>query len=370
MERIGIGIAGFGFIGRVHALAFTSVPFYYGELPFLPEIRGICTSRDETARRAQEETGISFVTPSLDELCSSDDIDVMVVALPNAFHRRAVEKAAQYHKAIYCDKPLAMNLAEAKDIRAIILDHHLIFGMSFQNRFAPPILRAKQLIGEGFLGEVYRIRATYLHSGYGDPQRPMSWRLRKDLAGGGALYDLGSHGVDLIRFLLGEMRVVSARGKTFIPERPVSVNSNKREAVLVDDWSQVDFELRSGAPGTLETSRFATGSCDELRLEIEGQKGALRYHSLQPNYLEVYDSTRNSGPYGGDRGFQFIETVQQYPAPNKIPGKFAVGWDRFHIASAHDFLLRLAGKESIGATIDDGVKVQEFLETAYQLMGY
>jgi len=370
MKRVGIGIAGYGYIGNIHALAFQSLPYYYTDLPFLPEIRGICTSRPDTAIKAQEETGVPFVTSSIDELCERKDIEIIVVALPNVLHLEVVEKAARAGKAVYCDKPLAMSMEEAIKMKQMVDETTLIFGMSFQNRFVAAIWRAKQFIDEGLVGEIYRVRGAYLHSGYGDPSRPMSWRLRKEIAGGGALADLGSHLADLVHYLVGNTTVIAARGRTFITERPSQVHSPNLEKVLVDDWSQVDFELDNRAPGIIEVSRFSTGSCDEMRLEIEGSRGTLRFNSTQPNYLEVYDNRKLSGPLGGERGFQLIETTQQYPYPNRIPGKSAVSWIRSHIACAHDFLQKFGGWASIGASIDDGIQVQKFLETSYRLMGY
>jgi len=370
MKKVGIGIAGFGFIGNIHALAYQSLPFYYTDLPYLPEIRGICTSRPDTAIKAQQDTGVQFVTSSIDELCERRDIDIIVVALPNQYHLEAVLKAARAEKAIYCDKPLAMNLDEALKMKQSVLQAQVVFGMSFQNRFVAAILRAKQLIDNGFIGEIFRVRSVYLHSGYEDPTRPMSWRLRKEVAGGGVLADLGSHLCDLVHYLIGNTTVVAAKGKTFIKERSSTDQTQELEKVLVDDWSQVDFVLDNQAPGTIEVSRFATGSCDEMRLEIEGSLGAIRFNSMQPNFLEIFDNRKMAGAYGGERGFQKIESVQQYPYPNRIPGKFAVGWVRSHIACAHDFLQKFAGEPSLGATIDDGIKVQEFLDTSYCLMGY
>ena len=263
-----------------------------------------------------------------------------------------------------------MNLDEALKMMQIIDQAKVVFGISFQNRFVAAILRAKKLIQDGFVGEIFRVRGAYLHSGYGDPTRPMSWRLRKEIAGGGALVDLGSHLFDLIYYLLGNIKVTNAHGKTFITERVSEIQKQNLEKVFVDDWSQIDFEFDNHAPGTIEVSRFATGSCDEMRLEIEGSLGAIRFNSMQPNFLEIYDVRKMTGAYGGERGFQMIESVQQYPYPNRIPGKFAVGWIRSHIACAHDFLQKFAGKPSIGATIDDGIKVQELLGVSYRLMGY
>ncbi len=370
MEKIGIGMIGYGFIGRIHALAFSSLPYYYGELPALPEILGICTSSPQSAQKAGEEIGVDFVTHRLDELLAREDIQIVVVATPNIHHREAVEKAVEKGKAVYCDKPLAMNLAEAKAVAETVDRSGIPFGMAFQYRFIPALMRARELIEVGKVGEIFRARVAYLHSGYIDPARPMKWRLRREMAGGGALADLGSHVVDLVHFLVGDTQVTSARTRTFIDERPVEASSSKREKVLVDDWCEVAFHLSGGAEGTIEASRFATGSCDEIRLEIEGSKGSIRFNSMQPNYLEFYDNFLPKGSYGGQRGFQHIEAVQQYPPPNLFPGKNAIGWVRYHIACAHDFLMRYGGKACLGAGTADGVRVQRFLEDAYRLSGY
>ncbi len=370
MERIGIGMVGYGFIGRIHALAFSSLPYYYEELPALPEIRGICTSSPRSAQAAGEESGVHFVTHQLEELLAREDIEVVVIATPNIFHREEVEKAVEAGKAVYCDKPLAMNLAEAETIAKTVDRSGVPFGMAFQYRFIPALLRAGELIGEGKLGEIFRARVAYLHSGYVDPSRPMKWRLRREMSGGGALADLGSHVVDLVHYLVGETEVTNARARTFIKERPVEAGSSRREKVGVDDWCEVAFTLAGGAEGTIEASRFATGSCDEIRVEIEGSRGSIRFHSMQPNYLEFYDNAGLRGPYGGNRGFQHIEAVQQYPPPTRIPGKNAIGWVRYHIACAHDFLMRHAGRPHLGAGTVDGVRAQRFLEDAYRLSGY
>jgi len=362
MEKIGIGIVGFGFIGRVHALAFSSAPYCYHDLPYLPEIRGIATSRPETAQKVKEETGVALATSSFSELIAREDIDIVVVALPNALHREVVEEAARAKKAIYCDKPLSSNLEGAEVIERVVKEENVPLGVVFQNRFVPALWRAKELIQEGFLGEILRFRALYLHSGYLDVERPLTWRLDRKLSGGGALLDLGSHLVDLLFYLGGEEPHLKASwGRTFIPER-------KGKEIKVDDWSVVLFDLAGGGEGSIESSRISTGSADELRLEIEGKKGAIRYNSMQPNYLAVYDLKDKASPLGGDRGFKALECISQFPPPFALPGKFPVGWINAHVACAHDFLLRLAGREARGATVEDGMKVQRFIEDAYHSM--
>ena len=126
------------------------------------------------------------------------------------------------------------------------------------------------------------------------------------------------------------------------------------------------FELQNGAIGTLEASRVATGSNDEYRIEIHGEKGSIKFNSMQPNFLEVYDTRDPSGPIGGRRGYTAIETVQRYPKPaTQFPGpKFSIGWLRYHAGSAMDFITNIVEGKKPEADIYAGYKVQEVLEAA------
>ncbi len=202
-RELGVGMVGFGFIGKVHAHAFHSLPLFYDPAPARVRLVGVCTSREETANHAQERAGSDFATTRFEDLLACDNIDIIDVATPNHLHRDQVLAALAAGKHVYCDKPLTVSLADA---RAMVAGARarpdLSHGMAFHCRFVPATMRARQLMAEGALGRVYHFRGAYLHSGYEDPGRPMSWRLSKE-AGGGALSDLGSHIVDLMGWLLG-----------------------------------------------------------------------------------------------------------------------------------------------------------------------
>ena len=229
-------------------------------------------------------------------------------------------------------------------------------------------MRAKQLRTRGPWGDLH-FRAQYLHSGYVDPKRPLSWRLQKATGGAGALFDLGSHVIDLMRFLVGDYAAVMADIKTFITERPDPDRPDQKGRVDVDDYSLLQVRMTSGALGVIEASRVATGANDDLRFEIHGSKGALRFSLMEPNWLWFYDGTRSQEPLGGTSGFTRIETVQRYPKPAGFPGpKFAVGWTRYHCASQYDFLQSIwdPAHQPLGATFADGVRVQAVLEAVQQ----
>ncbi|MFW6156101.1 MAG: Gfo/Idh/MocA family protein, partial [Armatimonadota bacterium] len=154
--EIGIGMVGFGFIGKVHAYAYDNQALFYDPPPAKPRLAGVCTSREETAETAREVGGFEFATTRFEDLLERDDIAIIDVATPNALHHDEVLAALEAGKHVYCDKPLAVTLDEAREMAAAAdAADHLTTGMAFHMRFAPATMRARQLIDDGFLGEVY-----------------------------------------------------------------------------------------------------------------------------------------------------------------------------------------------------------------------
>ena len=367
LKQFGVGMVGYGFIGKMHTYAYKSVPVFYDPPPAKVRLVGVCTSREETAQRAAEHGGFEFGTTDYQKLLERDDIHIINCCTPNDLHKDIIIGALKAGKHIYCDKPMTMNLAEAREVMDVAGESEMVHQMTFQYRFMPPMMRAKQLIDEGFLGEPMSFRVAYLHSGYIDPGRPMSWRLDKKHGGGGALFDLGSHVLDLTRFLLGECREVLATTETFVKQRPISKGSSELVDVEVDDVVLVQMKMENGALGTMEASRIATGTNDDLRVEIHGRDGAIKFDMLEPDWLYAYDNRLDDKPIGGRKGYTMIETVQRYPEPATFPGaKCTVGWVRFHIASMYDFLCNVAKGEASSPTLYDGFKVQEVMEAALE----
>ncbi|MCL6630038.1 MAG: Gfo/Idh/MocA family oxidoreductase, partial [Armatimonadetes bacterium] len=264
MQTLGIGMIGYGFMGKMHTYSYLSLPMLYDPAPAKIKLVGICTASEESGQKAMEQAGYQFATQDYHDLIKRDDIQVINVCTPNFLHKEQIIAALEAGKHVYCDKPLAMDLDEASQIWEVAKKSKAIHQMTFQYRFIPAILKAKMLIEAGFLGHVYQFRVLYLHSGYIDPNRPMSWRLDKSRGGAGAAYDLGSHIIDLTRYLLGDFEQVLATTETFVKKRPVSVGSADFAPVEVDDvfWSQV--RLKSGAVGVIEASRMSTGAMDEI----------------------------------------------------------------------------------------------------------
>lgn len=351
MMTLGVGMVGYGFIGRVHSLAHLSLPLFYDPLPAHTRLIGVCTATEASGQRAMAQAGYTFCTTDYRDLLERNDIQILHICTPNDTHRDVALAALRAGKHIYCDKPLARTVAEAEEIVALAATVPAVQQMTFNYRFVPATMRARQMIEQGFLGDLYQFRAAYLHSGYIDPARPYSWRLDRERSGGGAIMDLGAHIIDLIRFLVGpgtgvgrggDFDTVSADLQTVIPMRH-DPRTGQRRTVEVDDIAYVRASLQGGALGTLEASRMATGTQDELRIELHGSRGALRFNLMDPNYLDTYDATSPEQELGGTRGYTRIETVARYPKPYALGvTKNTVGWLHFHIQSLFDFVSNVA----------------------------
>jgi len=365
VREFGVGIIGYGFIGKVHTYAHKVLRFFYDPPPCRTKLIGVCTSNWETAIAAREHGGFDFGTTSPADLFARDDIEIVHICTPNDSHASLIEAALDAGKAVYCDKPLCVTEAEAQRIGERASTAARRHQMTFNYRFVPATMRAKRLLEEGAVGRIYQFRAAYLHSGYIDPARPLSWRLDLKRSGGGALYDLGAHAVDMMRWLVGEFDRVSAKLPILITERPVKRGATERRPVEVDDIALLTVTARSGAVGTIEATRLATGANDSLRFEIHGSDGALTFDLEAPNWLHFYDCNAADQPLGGTRGFTRIECVQRYDPPAGWPGpKFTPGWLRFHVACLQGYLSALAAGTPPQPDLMEGARTQLVLTSA------
>ncbi len=366
MKQIGIGLLGYGSIGKIHTFSYSQLPLLYpGKLPEIV-LEGICTSNSSTADRAVKEGSFRQGFTDIAELLQQDGVNVVDCCLPNFLHRQALLQAFDAGKHVYCEKPLALNAEETRQIVAVARKLGVQVGMTFNFRFVPALMRAKELIDEGLLGKVYSFRAEYFHTGYQNPDRPMSWRMRKELSGGGALVDLGSHVIDLTRHLLGEFASVRGMVHTYIDRRPAGQGSQDKQRVTVDDAAWLEVRLQSGGIGTIEVSRFATGALDDLNIEIYGEKAALMFRLMDANWLYWFDATRSGGPMGGQRGWTRLETVQHYPGATLPPPRSILGWTRTHAENQYVFLKAISEGRAPQPGMLDGLRCQLIMDAAYR----
>ena len=358
-----VGILGFGFIGKVHAYGYLNLPFYYEPVPLEARITHVVTSRQETAEKGRQAAGADVAATDDRAVTENPEIDIVHVCTPNHLHKDALLSAIRHNKHIYCDKPLTSTMDEAEQVQAALKDYHGTAQMTFQNRFFPATLRAKQLVDEGAVGDVLAFRAEYLHGGSSDPNAPLKWKLMA-AAGGGVIADLASHVLDLIDHLIGPFGSLTAATQIAYPERPSVGDPTTKVKVDAEDCVMLLARTASGALGTIEATKIATGTEDELRLEIHGSRGALRLNTMDPHHLEFYDATRANRPLGGLRGWNRIDTGQRYPGPaTSFPSpKAAIGWIRGHVACLANFLQAVAEGRPAVPDLEQGIRVQHLME--------
>jgi predicted dehydrogenase len=355
---------GYGGIGRVHVMAYRAIPFHYGLPADTINIVGVATTRPETAKRAASEIGCEVWTADYRELLARDDIEVVDCCVPNHMHEEIVVAAAEAGKQIYCEKPLAMDVVQGQRMVAAAERAGVKTQMTFNFRFFPAITRARQLVEEGFLGRVFSFRGRYYRSSYIDYDKPLSWRLRKEVSGGGALFDIGSHAMDLIYCLLGDFGAVQATLETLIKERPIAAGSSEKALVDVDDIALMHVRLTDGTLGLIESSRMGTGATNDLEIEIFGDKGALRFSSTDPSWLQVYDVRDAGKPLGGMRGFRKLETVQRHEGQRSPDWSMVPGFVRSHAECQYQFLRAVTEDRAPSPTLADGLHIQEAMEAA------
>jgi len=361
MKEYNVGIVGFGFIGKVHAYGHMNLPFFYDPVPCRTRITHVCTSRPETAGKAAALTGAEVATTDFRKVTEDPAVDIVHICTPNNLHREQLLSAIEQNKHIYCDKPLVVDAAEAREIESALGAYSAVGQMTLQSRFFPATLHAKQMIDEGFLGNVISFRAVYLHSGSVDPKKKMGWKQQKEF-GGGVINDLASHVLDVMEHLAGPFESVLAETRILHARRPDA----KGRMADVEGEDQVLMLVRhsNGAVGTIEASKIATGANDEVRFEIHGDRGALRFDLMQPNYLEAYDLGAAESPLGGTRGYTRIDTGGRYDPPAVFPPpKVAIGWLRGHAHCLFNFLSGVSRGEQVEPSLRRGVALQKMLDT-------
>ena len=364
-KHIKIGLLGFGSMGKAHSYTIRNLPLFYNDLPFSAEIVGVCTTRMEKSEKICRELGISTPTIKEDDLIYAPDIDVIDICTPNIYHYDTLKKAIKAGKHVYCEKPLCISAAQANEIKMLAAENDKIYKIVFNNRYIPAVMRAKELIDEGRLGRILSFDAAYLQSSGSTTLKKTSWKQDKDICGGGVLFDLGSHVIDMIYHLCGEFDSVCATSQIAFPSRtgldgkPWQTNAEEAFYMLA--------RLKNGGVGTIRTTKISCGTNDDLSFEIYGEKGALKYSLMEPNWLWFYDNTIEEKPLGGMRGFIKIEAVGRYPLPGgAFPSpKAPVGWLMGHVESYRDFLNSVSSETKTKPDLIDAAYVQSVMEAAY-----
>ncbi|MBQ9409477.1 MAG: Gfo/Idh/MocA family oxidoreductase [Clostridia bacterium] len=361
MKDIAIAVIGWGFMGRMHTHALRSIPLMYKNISFRPVLKCLCSGHMENAREGMAEAGFESCTDDWKTLLNRDDIDAVSICTPNSLHEEMAIAFLKAGKHVYLDKPLTTDLASAYRIYDAAKASNAKLQLVMNNRFLPATLRAKELATEGRLGNILSFSCRYLHSGSIDPQKPIGWKQGLE---GGVLLDLGTHILDLVTGICGYPEKVFCATNSLYPERPTKDGAKTDK--LSEDHAVLTMRLQNGALGTCEAGKIQTGENDELAFEIYGDKGAIKFDLMEPNWLWYYDNTLPEKPYGGDRGFKRIEAVARYPQPagSFLPPKNTIGWDRGHIHCYYSFLNAVANDLPVDCDIEQALRLQKLIEAA------
>ncbi len=365
-KEIKIGLLGFGAMGKTHAFCVDNLKYYYGILPFHASVKGVCTTTLEKSQSVARAYGFEVASANEDELINDPSIDVIDICTPNIYHYQTIKKALAKGKHIYCEKPLCVSAEEAKELADLAKKSGRICTMVFNNRHLAPILRASELVKEGRIGRVLSFTAEYFHNSCTDICRPAGWKQNRDICGGGVLFDLGSHAIDLIYSLCGEFESVYGMPQIAYSHR--AGMDGKDWVTNADEAFYMLCRLRSGAMGTITVSKLINGANDDLRISVFGEKGSLQFSLMQPNYLYFYDASEKPQMLGGTNGYTAIECVGRYPSPGgAFPApKAPSDWLRGHVGSMYSFLNSVYTGVQAAPDFKDGAHVQAVMDAAYR----
>ncbi|HZK38870.1 MAG TPA: Gfo/Idh/MocA family oxidoreductase, partial [Clostridia bacterium] len=332
--------------------------------------KAIC-GRDEAAvKKAGEKFGWEGYESSWEKLVARRDIDVIDITAPSNVHKAIALAAAENGKHIFCEKPLALTLADAREMLESVKKNDVKHQIGFNYRFAPAVRLMKNMIDAGKIGTIRHVRASYLQDFIIDPDFPLIWRLRKEICGSGSLGDLGAHFIDLARYLAGEFKSVTGMQKTFIKSRPMVQEmtglsaSAKEDAprgeVDVDDGTVFVAEFENGALGVFEATRFAQGHKNDLSIEINGDKGSLKFVFERMNELQYF----SAGDEPGLQGFRLIqasEAIHPYMSA-WWPTGHVIGYEHTFVHEMYEFFESIANNTPALPDFADGVKCSQVIE--------
>jgi predicted dehydrogenase len=363
MTELNVALIGYQFMGKAHSNAWRQVPHFF-ELPLAPVLKVVC-GRDEAAvSKAAGVLGFREHATDWRSVVARKDIDIVDICTPGDSHRDIALAAAAAGKVVFCEKPLANTLNEAQDMLGAVQHAGVLHMLCHNYRRVPAVMHAHELISSGVLGKIRHFRGCYLQDWIADPSFPRVWRLEKKRAGSGALGDIGSHVVDLARFLVGEISEVSGLLHTFVSERPLP-DTGALAPVDVDDAALALLRFENGALGTLEATRFATGRKNHNRFEINGEKGSLVFDLERLNELELY---LEEGKDSGFRRILVTDAEHPYVGAWWPPGHL-IGYEHSFTHTVLDLVRAIASQTLPSPNFEDGVKNQRVLDAIERSSG-
>jgi predicted dehydrogenase len=376
VRTVNVGVIGAGFMGKAHSLAYAAMPMFFWRPPAIPRRLMIAELGDAAAREAAQRYGYERWAGDWRAVIDDPDVEVVDIAVPNDAHAEIAIAAAEAGKHVLCEKPLARTADEARAMRDAVARAGVTNMVAFNYRRTPAVALARKLVDDGTIGAVRNFRGTYLQDWSNDPDLPLSWRFRRDVAGSGALGDIGTHVIDFARYLAGEITAVNAMAQRYIDDRPVpeggadqlagaqKLTGGRREPVDVDDEVMMLLRFENGAVGSIEATRAAHGRKNHLAFELHGERGTLVFDYERRDELRLYSAADEA-----DRqGFRTIITGPAHPygeALWPIPG-LGVGYGETKIIECRDLMAAIVAGVPGDPSFEDGYRIACIGDAAMQ----
>ena len=374
METLKVGIIGAGWMGHVHARAYQRVAQHWPDLAVCPQLVAVAESSPAAADTFARAHGTATYA-DWRELVADPDLAADSVTAPNFLHREIGVAVAEAGKHLWIEKPVGLTADDAVAVRDAVHASGVVGCVGFNYRNVPAVARARRIVESGQIGVPTHARVQLLTDYAAHPGSPLSWRYAVDHGGHGALGDLASHGVDLLRFVLGEVSGVMAQTAIHIPQRPIADAQGHYTVLDVTDpgltFGEVENEdyvvailrMTSGTPGGLlavcEANRAAVGEQNNYAFEVHGTQGLVRWDFRRPGELQVSAGDQYAG--------QPTSTVFSEPGDGEYaafqPGAgIAMGYDDTKVVEARNFVGAISGEAAELATLDDAVASASVLD--------
>lgn len=365
-----VALIGHGFMGAAHSQGWRVAPRFF-DLPVRPEM-SVLVGRDAAkAAESAERWGWSESSADWRAVIDRPDIDVVDIVTPGTSHAEIAIAALNAGKHVLCEKPLANTVAEAEamaDAAERAAERGVYAMVGFTYRRVPAATLARDFVAAGKIGQIRQVRVNYLQDWLVDPRSPLTWRLQKELAGSGALGDIGAHAIDLAQFITGQ-RLLSVSGtiETLVKERPLlgsgrglsGTAASGVGAVTVDDVALFTGRFEGGALGSFEASRFSTGRKNAFRIEIAGSDGAIAFDLEDLNSLSFFDGSAASGQQGFTK---ILVTEPEHPyLAAWWPAGHMLGYEHGFTHQARDFVEAITAGVQPTPSFTDGLQVQRVL---------
>lgn len=359
IPEIGVAMLGYAFMGKAHTNAYKKIPYMMYPPPAIPRLVSVCGLGEEAVKEAALRYGYEHYCTDWRMVVDRDDVDLFDNGGPNDTHAEPTIAAAKNGKHVICEKPLARTAEEAKTMMDAVEKANVKNMVAFNYRFVPAIRQIRNLIDSGALGKIYHWRAVYLQEWIlPHYNTPRIWRLNKEVAGSGAIGDLGAHIVDLAHYLVGGIKSLAAYTKTFIDERPSESDPSKIEKVDVDDAFVAAMEFENGALGTLESTRFAAGRKNYNVFEINGEKASVHFNLERFNEFDIFYVDHEPKE---TQGWTNVLVTEGYHPwwENWWPHGHIIGWEHTFIHEITHMLDCIVNDKPVGphgATFEDGYR--------------